>query len=152
MDMNYFGVYCHKCGNRVCLTCGCCCNYSCEMFSCPERKRELTEEKTRDEYEHGSFEICEMDEEIDELKSVIMRQHLLMESAEQRGISKASEEIAALKKQLEDRECCENCKHLVEDYKCLFHQSFIATPDHVCNNWTSDGKTREERGNDRRRN
>ena len=34
-------VYCHVCGNQVCLACGCCCNPSCEMFSCPERKEEI---------------------------------------------------------------------------------------------------------------
>lgn len=66
----------------------------------------------RDECEHGSLrracEICERDEE-----------------------------IASLKKQLEDRECCGNCKH--------YYTRWCDGSEGYCKYWNFDEKTREER-------
>ena len=45
-------------------------------------------------------------------------------------------------KELEDiidtMQCCGNCKHLIDDYKCLFHKSFIKKPNFVCDDWRFD--------------
>ena len=66
----------------------------------------------RDECEHGSLrracEICERDKE-----------------------------IASLKKQLEDRECCGNCKHYSKRSDCVSKHNMDAHS--VCDYWTSDG-------------
>jgi hypothetical protein len=31
----YNEIYCFKCGNLVCQTCGCCATDGCELNSCP---------------------------------------------------------------------------------------------------------------------
>jgi hypothetical protein len=50
-----------------------------------------------------------------------------------------SEQMKELKNILQDLQCCGNC-HNREKYICSGH-----LPCQVCDNWTSDGKTREER-------
>ena len=66
-----------------------------------------------------------------------------------RQLSERDKEIAALKKQLKDRECCGNCENF----------GYCKTDGHIyceadvypfpikgrCDYWTSDGKTKEER-------
>lgn len=38
----YEDVYCHRCWNEVCPTCGCCQTPSCEMCSCHETEDEYS--------------------------------------------------------------------------------------------------------------
>lgn len=36
----YEDVYCNECGQQVCQSCGCCCNSSCELASCPDTPKD----------------------------------------------------------------------------------------------------------------
>jgi hypothetical protein len=59
---------------------------------------------------------------------------------------KMKEVLTPSSKELEDiidtMQCCGNCKHLIDDYKCLFHKSFIKKPNFVCDDWRFDWKTK----------
>ena len=63
-----------------------------------------------------------------------------------------SQTPAELKKQIENLKCCGNCKHIAYDEQTgelsceNDHYPFRVTGR--CDNWTFDGKTREERNND----
>jgi hypothetical protein len=63
--------------------------------------------------------------------------------------AKWAEEVATLKQQIENLKCCGNCKHIAYDEQTgeLSCENDYY-PFHVtgrCDNWTFDGKTREER-------
>jgi len=68
------------------------------------------------------------------------------------GYPDPSKMIAALKQQIENLKCCGNCKHIAYDEQTgelsceNDHYPFRVTGR--CDNWTFDGKTREERNND----
>lgn len=59
------------------------------------------------------------------------------------GYPNPSKMIAELKKQIEDGECCGNCKHYSKRSDCVSKHNMDAHS--VCDYWTSDGKTMEER-------
>ena len=106
----------------------------------------------RDECEHGSLrrscEICERNEEIRRTKEAFQN-HMQCVGELKEYLHNAQQMIDALKQQVEDLKCCGNCKHIAYDEQTgelsceNDHYPFRVTGR--CDNWTFDGKTREER-------